>query len=145
MAHILLRSVLMESMYMRRVVLMMRWRYFHAIVQPVRCPLWKYKRTELVALTAGWAVGVAVLDIQSGIYIDNTIEQLALADFFTGMAKAGVFGLILGSIASYNGLSVTGGAAGVGKATTHTVVHSIVAIIVSDLVFTAVFYQLGFF
>ena len=100
---------------------------------------------ELVALTAGWTIGVTVLDIQSAIYIDNTIEQLALADFFTGMAKAGVFGLILGSIASYNGLGVTGGAAGVGKATTNTVVHSIVAIIVSDLLFTAMFYRLGFF
>ena len=98
---------------------------------------------ELVALTAGWAVGVTLLDIRSSIYIDNTIAQLKLADFFTGMFKAGVFGLILGSIASYNGLSVTGGAAGVGRATTNTVVHSIVAIIFSDLLFTAAFYRLG--
>jgi len=98
---------------------------------------------ELVALTAGWTIGVTLLDIQSSIYIHNTIEQLEMADFFTGMFKAGVFGVILGSIASYNGLSVTGGAAGVGKATTNTVVHSIVAIIVSDLLFTAVFYRLG--
>lgn len=98
---------------------------------------------ELVALTAGWAIGVTLLDIQSSIYIHNTIEQLDMVDFFTGMFKAGVFGVILGSIASYNGLAVTGGAAGVGKATTNTVVHAIVAIIVSDLLFTAVFYRLG--
>ncbi len=98
---------------------------------------------ELVALAAGWAIGVTLLDIQSSIYIHNTIEQLDMTDFLTGMFKAGVFGVILGSIASYNGLAVTGGAAGVGKATTNTVVHSIVAIIVSDLLFTAVFYRLG--
>ena len=98
---------------------------------------------ELVALAAGWAIGVTLLDIQSSIYIHNTIEQLDMTDFLTGMFKAGVFGVILGSIASCNGLAVTGGAAGVGKATTNTVVHSIVAIIVSDLLFTAVFYRLG--
>jgi len=98
---------------------------------------------ELVALTAGWAVGVSLLDIRSSLYIDHTLSQLDMVDFATGMAKAGVFGVILGSIASYNGLTVTGGAAGVGRATTNTVVHAIVAIIVSDLLFTAIFYRLG--
>jgi len=38
---------------------------------------------------------------------------------------------------------VTGGAAGVGQATTGTVVQSVVAIIVADLIFTAIFYSLG--
>lgn len=98
---------------------------------------------EFVALAGGWALAVTLLDIRSGIYIDNTIDQLDMADFFTGLFKAGVFGAILGSIASYNGLNVSGGAAGVGKATTNTVVHSIVAIIFCDLLFTAVFYKLG--
>jgi phospholipid/cholesterol/gamma-HCH transport system permease protein len=98
---------------------------------------------ELVALASGWVMGVTLLDIQSMVYIDNTIKQLDLADYFTGLAKAGVFGMILGSIASYNGINVSGGAAGVGRATTNTVVHSIVAVIFSDLIFTAIFYRLG--
>jgi len=98
---------------------------------------------EWVSLTAGWAVAVTLLDVPSATYIHLTIEQLDIADFGTGLFKALVFGLILGSVASYNGINVSGGAAGVGKATTNTVVHSIVAIIFSDLIFTAVFYQLG--
>lgn len=98
---------------------------------------------ELVAIFSGYAAGVLLLDIPSGIYINNTLEQLQLADFLTGMWKAGVFGLILSSIACYNGLAVTGGAAGVGKATTYTVVHSVVAIIFADLIFTAIFFKLG--
>jgi phospholipid/cholesterol/gamma-HCH transport system permease protein len=98
---------------------------------------------ELVALTSGWVMGVTLLDIQSMIYIDNTINQLDLADYFTGLAKACVFGAILGAIACYNGINVSGGAAGVGRATTNTVVHSIVAVIFSDLIFTAIFYRLG--
>ena len=97
---------------------------------------------ELVALTSGWSVGVFFLDVPSRVYIDNTITQLDLADFFTGLFKAGIFGVIIGAIACYNGLAVTGGAAGVGRATTNTVVHAIVAIIGADLLFTAVFYRL---
>ncbi len=96
-----------------------------------------------VSIAAGWAAGVTLLDLRSKVYIDDTIAQLDLADFFTGLWKAGVFGGLIGVIACHNGLSVTGGAAGVGKATTNTVVHSIVAIIFTDLLFTAVFYRLG--
>ena len=98
---------------------------------------------ELIAVGAGWWTGVFVLDIPSTIYIDNTIEQLKLSDFFTGIIKAGLFGLLIGMIACYNGLSVMGGASGVGRATTNTVVHSIVTIIFADLIFTSIFYRLG--
>ncbi len=98
---------------------------------------------DLTAIASGWWMGVTVLDIPSRIYIDNTIEQLKIADFLTGVCKAGVFGLLIGMISCYNGLSVTGGAAGVGRATTNTVVHSIVSIIFADLIFTAVFFRLG--
>jgi phospholipid/cholesterol/gamma-HCH transport system permease protein len=97
---------------------------------------------ELIAIGGGWWIGVSILDIPSGVYKTNTIEILDLADFFTGLFKAGVFGMIIGAIACYNGLHVTGGAAGVGKATTNTVVHCIEAIIYSDLLFTAIFYVL---
>ncbi|MFG0247873.1 MAG: MlaE family ABC transporter permease [Phycisphaeraceae bacterium JB051] len=98
---------------------------------------------DLVALTAGFIMGVTKLEIPAAIYIDNTINQLDLADFGTGLFKAGVFGLLVGAISCFNGLKVSGGAAGVGKATTNTVVHSIVAIIFCDLLFTAIFYALG--
>jgi len=98
---------------------------------------------DLVALASGWVLGVTLLGIPSGIYINNTLDQINLADFFTGMWKAGVFGLLIGSIACFNGLRVRGGAAGVGLATTLTVVLSILLIIFTDLMFTAVFYALG--
>jgi len=97
----------------------------------------------IVAIGSGAVIGVFLLDVPMGIYQTNTIEQLAVADFLTGMWKAAVFGSLIGGIACYNGLGVTGGAAGVGKATTNTVVHSIQGIIFADLLFTAVFYMLG--
>jgi phospholipid/cholesterol/gamma-HCH transport system permease protein len=98
---------------------------------------------DLVSILAGAVMGVAALDIPLSVYQTNTLEQVKLADFVTGLIKAGVFGSLIGLIACYNGLRVTGGAAGVGKATTVTVVHAIVSIILADLVFTALFYALG--
>ncbi|MHC5028098.1 MAG: MlaE family ABC transporter permease [Planctomycetota bacterium] len=86
---------------------------------------------------------VGLLGVPSEVYIDNTLNQLVLDDFLTGLLKAGVFGMILSSIACHNGLKVTGGAAGVGKATTDTVVQSVVAVIMADLIFTAMFFKLG--
>ena len=98
---------------------------------------------DMVAVTAGWAMGVTALKIPSERYIQNMLDQVKLVDFVTGIFKATVFGLLIGLIACTNGLRVTGGAAGVGNATTSTVVQSIVAIVVADLIFTAIFYSLG--
>ena len=98
---------------------------------------------DLVAVACGFAIGVSVLDVPAQLYITNTLEQLGPSDFFTGLFKACVFGALIGGIACYNGLKVTGGAAGVGRATTNTVVHSIVSIIFTDLIFTAIFYRIG--
>ena len=73
----------------------------------------------------------------------STKDLVQVSDFLTGLIKAGVFGVILGSIACHNGLRVTGGAAGVGRATTNTVVQTVVTVIFADLVFTAIFYSIG--
>lgn len=98
---------------------------------------------DFVAIGAGALMGVTLLDIPWGVYYQNTLEQAQLSDFLTGVIKAGVFGGLIGSIACHNGLSVSGGAAGVGNATTRTVVYAIVAIIFADLLFTSLFYVLG--
>lgn len=98
---------------------------------------------NLVAVTAGWFVGITALGIPSERYIQNTLDQVKLVDFLTGIGKSTVFGLLIGLIACSNGLRVTGGAAGVGQATTSTVVQSIVAIVVADLIFTTIFYSVG--
>lgn len=98
---------------------------------------------DTVAIAAGMVLGVVVLDIPSQTYLTNTLNQVGVIDFVTGLVKACVFGLLIGLIACSNGLRVSGGASGVGDATTSTVVQSIVAIIVADLLFTTVFYALG--
>ncbi|MDZ4755780.1 MAG: ABC transporter permease [Phycisphaerae bacterium] len=98
---------------------------------------------DLAAVIAGGAMGVAGLGIPYEVYRDNTLDQLKAADFLTGLIKAAVFGLLLGLIACRNGLLVRGGAAGVGKATTDTVVQTVITVVLADLIFTAVFYAIG--
>jgi phospholipid/cholesterol/gamma-HCH transport system permease protein len=97
---------------------------------------------SMVSILASLTVSVLVLDIPVSTYIDNTLNQAKLVDFLTGTMKATVFGALIGIIACGNGLKVTGGAAGVGNATTSTVVQSVVAIVIADLIFTAIFYAL---
>lgn len=99
--------------------------------------------SNLAAVLSGGAMGVLALNIPYEIYKSNTINQVTNTDFFTGIAKAGIFGLIIGLIACNNGLRVSGGAAGVGRATTDTVVQSVVTVVIADLMFTAIFYAIG--
>lgn len=98
---------------------------------------------DICSVVFGGVVGVFVLDIPYEVYKLNTISQLRPVDFNTGLIKAAVFGILLGLIACTNGLKVTGGAAGVGKATTNTVVQTTVAIVICDLLFSALFFSLG--
>lgn len=98
---------------------------------------------NLTAVGAGAGISILFLDVPAGLYWQNTINQVTSTDFVTGLIKAVVFGVILGSIACYNGLRVTGGAAGVGRATTSTVVQTIVWIIIADLLFTTMFFLFG--
>ncbi|MCC6426951.1 MAG: ABC transporter permease [Phycisphaerales bacterium] len=98
--------------------------------------------SDIVACAAGLMVGITVLDIPYATFMSNMLDQAKLVDFLTGVGKATLFGTLIGVIACGNGLRVTGGAAGVGKATTGTVVQCVVAIILADLIFTAIFYAL---
>ena len=98
---------------------------------------------DITAVIFGGVMAVGFLDVPYELYKTNTLNQLVVNDFVTGLIKASIFGLILSSIACHNGLRVTGGAAGVGKATTDTVVQTVVAVIIADLKFTTVFFQIG--
>ncbi|MEE2907867.1 MAG: ABC transporter permease, partial [Planctomycetota bacterium] len=84
---------------------------------------------DVAAVVSSGLISTLFLGVGTQVYIDSTLAQLDPSDFFSGIVKALVFGVILASIACYNGLRVTGGAAGVGKATTDTVVQTIVLVI----------------
>jgi phospholipid/cholesterol/gamma-HCH transport system permease protein len=97
---------------------------------------------DAVAVLSAMVTASLALGVPAATFWDHLLYQVKLVDFLTGVGKGAVFGLLIGVIACGNGLRVTGGAAGVGKATTNTVVESVVAIIIADMIFTAIFYAL---
>ncbi|MBN2447679.1 MAG: ABC transporter permease [Phycisphaerae bacterium] len=98
---------------------------------------------NVAGVFGGFLTGTLILDIAPQVYFDSTLAAVDLTDYYTGLFKGGIFGLIIASLACYEGLNVRGGAEGVGRATTTTVVKSIVALIGADCVFTAIFYVMG--
>jgi phospholipid/cholesterol/gamma-HCH transport system permease protein len=83
------------------------------------------------------------LDKTFAMCLTATRDSLEMHDITTGLIKSIVFGLIITTIGCKEGFSVKGGAEGVGKATTSSVVVSIFLIIFADVVFTAIFYFTG--
>ncbi len=98
--------------------------------------------STLAGVISALLVSMLALGIPYPTFTETMLTQVKPVDFATGWAKSLVFGTLIGVIACSNGLRVTGGAAGVGQATTRTVVQSIVAIVIADLVFTTIFYAL---
>ncbi len=100
---------------------------------------------DLMISLGGYLTSLVVLGPRvSAMYWQRMQDQLRLRDFVSGLVMAGVFGLLISLIACHQGLRVRGGAEGVGRATTNTVVYSIVGIIAAACVFTAIFYVFGF-
>ena len=100
----------------------------------------------VVMILGGWLTSLR-LGIDPDVYYRMTVEAVNLTGFVTGVVKAAVFGLLVGLIGCHLGMSVRPweGSAGVGRATTQTVVFSIVAIIGADAIFTVIFYAHGLF
>jgi phospholipid/cholesterol/gamma-HCH transport system permease protein len=90
---------------------------------------------DLVMLAgAGWYVTMK-LGITFTAYIQRLQETLAVGDVVHGLYKSALFSILITLIGVINGAEVTGGAEGVGRMTTRSVVLSISAIIVTDMVF----------
>jgi len=92
---------------------------------------------DFLGIMGGYFMGVTVLGINAGAYVANMERYVHLEDIYHGLIKAAVFGLILSVIGCYKGYTTTGGAEGVGKATTESVVLSAVLILMANYFLTA--------
>jgi phospholipid/cholesterol/gamma-HCH transport system permease protein len=99
--------------------------------------------SDLSGILGGAAFEMAQLDKTFSMCLWATRDALVMRDITTGLIKSLVFGLIITKIGCFEGFSVQGGAEGVGKATTSSVVISIFLIIFADVIFTAIFYYTG--
>ncbi|MDD5436629.1 MAG: ABC transporter permease [Candidatus Omnitrophica bacterium] len=96
--------------------------------------------SDIVGVLGGYLIGVYKLGISHAMYMKNTWQPLKYKDVFTGLIKSFFFGVIICIVACYEGMTAEGGAEGVGRATTRSVVVSFILIIASDCFFTALFY-----
>ncbi len=96
---------------------------------------------DFVGIFGGYIISISTLTITSVRYIDQTISALVLTDLMSGLVKSVFFAIIIAVNGCYQGFGVSGGAEGVGKSTTRSVVVSIFLIIVADVLFTALFYS----
>jgi phospholipid/cholesterol/gamma-HCH transport system permease protein len=94
---------------------------------------------DIIGIGGGWLVAVKTLDFNPVVYIRNTWDFLQSWDVASGLIKAAVFGFIVALMGCYHGFNATGGARGVGRATTHAVVSAAILIFAADYLLTSVF------
>ncbi len=95
-------------------------------------------------LFGGYVIGVFNLKINSGLYIQTALKFLTCKDIYTGLLKTFIFAVIIVMVGAYQGLKTRGGAVGVGKATTISVVTSFILIIIADAIMTGIFFFSGY-
>lgn len=90
-------------------------------------------------MLGGALVAAADLHQPASVYWSFAFDGLDLADIVSGLGKPACFAVFIAAIGCYNGLSARGGADGVGRSTTATVVAASISVLVSDFFLTKLF------
>jgi phospholipid/cholesterol/gamma-HCH transport system permease protein len=85
---------------------------------------------DIIGIAGGFVFNVYAMGVNRIIYIRNTLLYLELWDIMSGLIKSVFFGLIIAIIGCWQGLRAEGGAEGVGRATTRTVVIASICILI---------------
>jgi len=94
---------------------------------------------DAVGGVGGWIISTFQLQIAGRLYILHSFRLLEFHDIFSGLGKTAVFAVLVSLIACYNGMRTEGGADGVGRATTRSVVVSSIAILIANFFLTKLF------
>lgn len=85
-------------------------------------------------ILAGWVAMTLTRPISLTLFLHRGIAGATFNDFLPSTLKTIVFGWIIGTMASYQGMRTTGGTEGVGRASTYSVVLSSLLIILADVI-----------
>jgi phospholipid/cholesterol/gamma-HCH transport system permease protein len=91
---------------------------------------------DRLGIYGGYLVAVKLMHANPVIYQVNTYQFVKLSDVYSGLIKAAAFGLILTLTGCVRGYYTSGGAEGVGRATTAAVVSASLIILLSDFFLT---------
>ena len=92
-----------------------------------------------LGILGGMVIAVANLNLSGNYYLRSVIESIKYNDLASGIGKTFFFGFSTALIACYNGLRTSGGADGVGRATTMTVVSGAITVLIMDFFLTKLF------
>jgi phospholipid/cholesterol/gamma-HCH transport system permease protein len=95
---------------------------------------------DVVGIGGGYLVSVVLMGANPVTYLDKSFQYMDLKDLFSGLVKAAIFGLLIAVIGCQKGYFTSGGAEGVGRATTRAVVLASIAILVSDFFLTKILF-----
>jgi phospholipid/cholesterol/gamma-HCH transport system permease protein len=93
---------------------------------------------DLIAIAGGFLVSTLMLDVTPALYVNRTVESIALSGFLLGIFKGSFFGVIVALTGCLRGMQCGTNAAAVGQATTSAVVTGITWIIASDGIFAVI-------
>ena len=91
-----------------------------------------------IGIIGAYMTGVGIFRVDVGIFIEKMTQIVNMTDIWNGLQKAAIFAILISLIACHYGLRASGGAKGVGIATTNSVVVSLLAILCCDVVITYV-------
>ncbi len=91
---------------------------------------------DFMGIAGGLVVSLVDIKMAYATYVSQVERAVSMSDFFGGIFKSFFFAYFISLIGCYNGLKVEGGAEGVGKATTQSVVAASVCVMISDYFLT---------
>lgn len=98
---------------------------------------------DAAGILGGMIIAIASLDLTPLSFLQQLQKAIGLWDVFSGMLKAFFFGILVAGTGCFRGMETMGGALGVGRSTTASVVTGIFLIVLADSIFVILFHYLG--
>lgn len=92
--------------------------------------------SSIMGIIGGYFIAVDYYNMAPNTFLDPLPIHITTFDFVSGIVKAFVFGIIIVTISCYRGMTTQGGAAGVGRATTNSVVICYSVILIGNFLLT---------
>jgi len=96
---------------------------------------------DVIAILGSMVVAVFLVNIEPETFLNGMKSFFKVADVFSGLIKALVFGVIISSLGCFHGFNTRGGAQGVGLSTTRAVVTSSVMILIGDYIIATMLFS----
>lgn len=100
--------------------------------------------TDVMALIGGMIAAQARLGMSPGFFIHKLPEAVSLANYWIGLGKGAVFGILIALVACHFGLRIKPNTESLGQGTTSSVVISITVVIIADAIFAIIFSKTGY-